>query len=113
MVNKINSLQTKKREIQVKLNELLHSSNPDKDKINEFRADILYINKQIERLVGKNEIKRQEELENRNLEQEKRNKKAYNYFKDKCEKISPFNIATNLFITNINQINIERQIVKK
>lgn len=113
MVNKINSLQAKKREIQVELNELLHSSNPDKDKINELRADILYLNKQIEKIVGKNEIERQNQLKNRDLEQEKKNKKAYDYFKDKCEKISPFNIATNLFINNANKLTIERQMVKK
>ena len=105
----VNLLQKQKLEIQVELNSLLHSSNIDKDKINELKAEILYLDKQIEKIVGKNEIERRNELKKKKSGIDEINKNNYYGFKRKFKKISPMTIATNRMIDVIEKIE-NRQI---
>ena len=53
---KLDLLQKQKLEFQLELNDILHSSTDNQDKINELKSEIIYINKQIEKIVGKKEI---------------------------------------------------------
>ena len=46
----INSLETRKTELEIELNNLLRSDNTEEDKINELRSEILYLKKQIGKL---------------------------------------------------------------
>lgn len=100
----VKSLQKKKLEIQVELNELLHSSNKDSDKINELKSEILYLDKQIEKKIGKKEIQRREELKRKQEGIEDINKNNYYGFKRKFKKISPMSVATNRALNVINKI---------
>ena len=104
MSNKINSLQKQKLELQLELNTLLHTSNQDQDKINELKSEILYLDKQIERIVGKKEIERQAQLKNKKSGIEEMNKKNYYGFKAKFKRISPMTIATIRMIGIIDKI---------
>ena len=111
----INLLQKQKLDKQVELNSLLHSSNIDKDKINELKAEILYLDKQIEKIVGKNEIERRNQLKNKKSGIDEINKNNYFGFKSKFKKISPMSIATNRMISIIEKIEnrtIEEEKVK-
>ena len=105
VTNKTNSLQTQKREMQLELNSLLQASNPDNDRINELRADILYIDKQIEKIVGKKEIVRLNELKRKQSGIDEINKNNYFAFKGKFKKISPMTIATNRMINLIDRLS--------
>lgn len=104
MASKINSLQARKREIQLELNELLHASNPDNDKINELRAEILYIEKQIEKIVGKKEIDRLSEVRRNQIGIDEISKRNYFALKEKFKKISPMAIATNRIVNLIDRL---------
>lgn len=110
----VDSMQKQKLELQVELNTLLHSSALDQDKINELKSEILYLDKQIEKTVGKKEIQRQKELKNRQSDIEKINKNNYYNLKSIVKKISPMNIATNRMIDIIEKMDRqkEEQIVK-
>lgn len=101
----LNSLQSKKIELQVKLNELLHSKSKDEDKINELKSDILYLDKQIEKIVGKNEIRRRDELKRKKQGVDEINKNNYYNFKNRYKKIRPMTVATNRIIATIDRIN--------
>ena len=58
----INSLESKKTDLEIQLNNLLKSDNKEPDKINELRSEILYLKKQIGKKLGYKEIKKQEEI---------------------------------------------------
>ena len=98
---KLNLLQRQKLDLQMKLSDLLHSSTNDKDAINEIKSEIIYINKQIEKIVGKKEIEMQNELKNKKFGLEEKNKNNYYNFKFTIKKISPMKIATNRIINII------------
>lgn len=104
MVNKINSLQKQKLDLQVELNNLLHSLNPDRDKINELKSEILYLDKQIQKIVGKKEIERQNQLKKRKSGIEEINKKNYYSLKSMVKRISPMAIATNRMMSTIEKL---------
>ena len=58
----INSLETRKTELEIELNNLLKSDNGEEDKINESRSENLYLKKQIDKKLGTKEVKKQEEI---------------------------------------------------
>ncbi len=89
----INSLETKKLNLEVELNELL-KSNAEKDKINELRSEILYIKKQISQKLGSKEVETQEKIKRRKSGVDEKNIKNYNLFKSKYKKISKMEIST-------------------
>lgn len=113
----VNSLQKQKLNLQVKLNELLKSGSATVDEINELKSEILYLDKQIEKIVGTNEIKRQQELKRKKSGIEQRNLRNFYEFKDKYKKISKMKIATTRMIASIENLqratyereNIEEQ----
>lgn len=113
---KLNLLQKQKTEYQLELNNLLHSSTKDSDKISELKSEIIHINKQIEKIVGKKEIERQNEFKNKKFGIEEKNKSDYYNLKTIIKKISPMKIATNRMIKTIenrfNNVSEEKVRVK-
>lgn len=101
----VNLLEKQKLEKQIELNELLHSKEKDSDKASEIKAEILYLDKQIKKIVGSNEIKRQEELKNKRSGREKSIRLNYDAFKARFEKINPMSIATSKIVTIIKTRN--------
>ena len=90
----VNSLETRKTELEIELNNLLRSENKEEDKINELRSEILYLKKQIGKKLGSKEVKKQEEIRRKKLRVDERNIKNYNLFKSKYRKISKMEVAT-------------------
>lgn len=112
----VNILQKEKRELQVKLSELLKNPNVSKDEINELRSEILHLDKQIEKILGSNEIKRQEELKQKKSGIEQRNIKNYYSLKDKFKTISKMKLATTRMISEIEKMqkeNVEEMVMVK
>lgn len=103
----VNSLQKQKLDLQVKLNQLLKSNNASVDEVNELKSEILYLDKQIEKIVGSNEIKRQNELKRKKSGVEQRNLSNFYAFKDKYKKISKMRIATTRMIASIENYQKE------
>lgn len=103
----LDSLQNEKLNLQVELNLLLHESNPNQDKINELKSDILYLDKKIEKIVGKKEIERQNELKRKKVGIDEINKNNYYNLKYKVNKISPMMVATNRIISVLENISKE------
>lgn len=102
-----NSLQKQKLDLQVKLDQLLKSNNASVDEVNELKSEILYLDKQIEKIVGSNEIKRQNELKRKKSGVEQRNLSNFYAFKDKYKKISKMRIATTHMIASIENYQKE------
>ena len=100
----VDLLQKQKLELQVELNSLLHQTNKDQDKINELKSEILYLDKQIEKIVGKKEIERQNELRNKKSRVEDINKNNYYNLKTMVKRINPMTIATNRMINTIEKL---------
>ena len=90
----INSLESRKTELEIELNNLLRRDSKEEDKINELRSEILYLKKQIDKKLGTKEVKKQEEIKRKKLRVEERNIKNYNVFKSKYRKISKMEVAT-------------------
>ena len=105
MNKNVNLLQKQKLDLQVELNGLLHSYSKDQDKINELKSEILYLDKQIEKIVGKKEIERQNELKNKKSGVDEINKKNYYNLKSMVKRISPMNVATNRMISLIEKLD--------
>lgn len=113
----INLLQKQKKDLQIKLDELLNSNDKTPDRINELKSEILYLDKQIEKILGTNEIERQKELKRQKSGVEQRNVKSYYALKDKYKKISKMKLATTKMISLIEayqkqDYSLEEEIVK-
>ena len=104
MTNKLNELQKQKLDLQIELSIFIHSSVKDQDKINELEAEILYLDKQIEKIVGKNEIERRNELKKKKSNIDSINKSNYYSLKLMVKKISPMTIATNRMVSVIDKL---------
>ena len=100
----VDLLQKQKLELQVQLNGLLHQTNKDQDKINELKSEILYLDKQIEKIVGKKEIERQNELKKKKQGVEEINKNNQYNLKTMVKRINPMSIATNRMINTIEKL---------
>lgn len=114
----VNVLEHDKKQLQVKLSELIKSGNFSEDEVNGIKAEILYLDKQISKIVGSNEIKRQKELKQRKSGIEQANINAYYSFKDKYKKINKMKVATTRMINEIDEFNrkkydvVEKEVVK-
>lgn len=114
----VNVLEHDKKQLQVKLSELIKSGNFSEDEVNSIKAEILYLDKQISKIVGSNEIKRQKELKQRKSGIEQANISAYYSFKDKYKKINKMKVATTRMINEIDEFNrkkydvVEKEVVK-
>lgn len=91
----VNTLEKQKLDLQLKLNQLLSSSDRSIDEINGIRAEILHIEKQIKKIVGKNEIARQEKLKSKKSGQTEIVIKNFEAFKDKYRRVSNIHFAVN------------------
>lgn len=98
----VNSLEKQKLDLQLKLNQLLNSSDRSMDEINGVRAEILYIEKQIKKIVGKNEIARQEKLKSKKSGQTAIAIKNFEAFKRKYQMVSNIHSATKAMERFIN-----------
>ena len=105
----INSLETRKTQLEIELNNLLKSDNKEEDKINELRSEILYLKKQIGKKLGSKEVKKQEEIRRKKLRVDERNIKNYNAFKSKYRKISKMEVATKNILKVIDSYLISSQ----
>ena len=89
----INSLESKKIDLELQLNNLM-KNNAEKDKINELKAEILYIKKQISQKLGSKEVETQAKIKRKKSGVDERNIKNYNAFKSKYKKISKMEVST-------------------
>ena len=105
----INSLETKKMNLEVELDNLLKSDNKEEDKINELRSEILYLKKQISQRLGYKELKNQEEIKRKKTGLDERNIKNYNAFKSKYKKISKMEVSTRNILKVIDVYLINHQ----
>ena len=105
----INSLETRKTELEIELNNLLRSDNKEEDTINELRSEILYLKKQIGKKLGSKEIKKQEEIKRKKLRVDEKNIKNYNAFKLKYRKISKMEVATKNILKVIDNYLVNYQ----
>jgi len=105
----VNSLETRKTQLEIELNNLLRSENKEEDKINELRSEILYLKKQIGKKLGSKEVKKQEEIRRKKLRVDERNIKNYNAFKSKYRKISKMEVATKNILKVIDSYLISSQ----
>lgn len=101
----INELQKQKLELQLKLNELLNSKDVSKDKINELRAEIKHLDKDITKILGSNEVERIEELKKKKDGTTTRNIKNFYALKDKYKKISKMKLAITKMLALIEIYN--------
>lgn len=105
----INSLEIRKTQLEIELNNLLRSDNKEEDKINELRSEILYLKKQINKKLGSKEVKKQEEIRRKKLRVDERNIKNYNAFKSRYRKISKMEVATKSILKVIDNYLINSQ----
>lgn len=99
----VKSLQAKKKEYQIELNNLLHSDNISEDLINELRSEIKHLENQIKKIVGSKEIKRQKELRAKKTGNvnDMQLITSYNNFKIRYNMIKDMNTATNKMMAAI------------
>ena len=108
MQTDINSLESKKINLEIRLNELL-KNKADKDIINELKSEILYIKKQISQKIGAKEVETHEKLKRKKLQIDERNIKNYNAFKSRYKRISKMEVATRNILKVIDVYLMEKQ----
>lgn len=102
VVDDVNSLELKKINLEVELNNLIKSGKKDENKMNELRSEILYIKKQISKKIGPKEVEFQERIKRKKLGVKEKNIKNYTAFKSKYKKISKIEIATKSILKSID-----------
>ena len=80
---------------------LLSSKNPSSDELNALKSELKYLDDQLNRINGLNDKKRTEELKNKKLGLNEKNKSNYYIFKEKYKKISNMSLATSRMIKDI------------
>lgn len=90
----VNSLETRKTDLEVELSNLLKSGTKEEDKINELRSEILYLRKQIRKKLGPKEVEIQSRIKRKKLGIDERNIANYNAFKERYRKISKMEVST-------------------
>ena len=105
----VNSLETKKINLEIELNNLIKIGEQDENKINELRSEILYIKKQISKKIGPKEVEFQERIKRKKRGIKEKNIKNYNAFKSKYKKISKIEIASKNILKSIDMY-ISREI---
>lgn len=90
----VNSLETRKTDLEVELSNLLKSGTKEEDKINELRSEILYLKKQIRKKLGPKEVEIQSRIKRKKLGIDERNIANYNAFKERYRKISKMEVST-------------------
>ena len=108
---------TDKKDLQNKRNQkyneyvlLLNSKNPSNDDLNALKSELKYLDDQLEKINGRNEKERIEQLKNKKSGIEERNKNSYYAFKDKYKNISNMKLATTRIIGIIGEIQKQHYI---
>ena len=89
---------------------LLNSNNPSSDELNALKSELKYLDDQLNKINGLNEKKRTEQVKNRKLGIEEKNKNNYYIFKDKYKKISNMKLATTRIINAISELQKQQYI---
>lgn len=97
-------LQKKRIELQANLSSLIESKTCSKDDINELRAEILHIDKLIEKKVGSNELKRQEEVRRKKTRKDELIIKNFYGIKKKYKQISTMSVATTRLMNIVDTL---------
>lgn len=90
----INSLESKKLSLELKLNELLRNK-ANQDDINELKSEILYTKKQINKKLGTKELEGTQKIKRKKSGVDERIISNYNSLKEKYKKISNIEISVN------------------
>ena len=108
----VKSLQAKKKEYQIELNNLLHSGNASEDLIGELRSEIKHLENQIKKILGSKELKRQKELKDKKTGNVNDIKAitSYNNFKIRYDMIKDMNTATNKMMAAIARYKQSREL---
>ena len=83
---------------------LLNSNNPSSDELNALKSELKYLDDQLNRITGLNDKKRTEQLKNKKLGLDEKNKTSYYAFKEKYKKISNMKLATTRMISVLDEI---------
>ena len=89
---------------------LLNSNNPSSDELNALKSELKYLDDQLNKINGLNEKKRTEQVKNKKLWIEEKNKNNYYIFKDKYKKISNMKLATTRIINAISELQKQQYI---
>ena len=89
---------------------LLNSNNPSSDELNALKSELKYLDDQLNKINGLNEKKRTEQVKNKKLGIEEKNKNNYYIFKDKYKKISNMKLATTRIINAISELQKQQYI---
>ena len=89
---------------------LLNSSNPSSEELNALKSELKYLDDQLNKINGLNDKKRTEQVKNKKLGIEEKNKNNYYMFKDKYKKISNMKLATTRIINVISDLQKQQYI---
>ena len=92
---------------------LLNSNNPSSDELNALKSELKYLDDQLNKITGLNDKKRTEQVKNKKLGLEEKNKTSYYAFKEKYKKISNMKLATTRMISVINELQRQEYIEEK
>ncbi len=104
----VKELQSKKRQLQADMSVMLDSKDCSKESINALRAEILHIDKLIEKKVGTKEIERQNEVRRKKSRKDELTIKSYFEIKSKYKQISGMKVATNRLVSIMDKLNSYR-----
>ena len=88
----------------------LNSNNPSNDELNALKSELKYLDDQLIRMNGINDKKRTEQVKNKKLGIEEKNKTSYYSFKEKYKKISNMKLATTRIINDIQEMQKQQYI---
>ena len=89
---------------------LLNSNNPSSDELNALKSELKYLDDRLNKINGLNDKKRTEQVKNKKLGIEEKNKNNYYIFKDKYKKISNMKLATTRIINAISDLQKQQYI---
>lgn len=89
---------------------LLNTSDPSKDELSALKSEIKYLDDRLDKINGRNEKIRTEELKNKKYGIEEKNKNNYYAFKDKYKRISNMKLATTRIINVIGEMQKQQYI---
>ena len=105
----LDSLEKEKLQKQIELDNLLKTGCSE-DKMNELKAEIRHLEKQIEKIVGKKEISRRRELKKKTNREYEINKERYFKLKQMVKRISPMNTAVNRLIVTVGNYKTDEMV---
>lgn len=89
---------------------LLNSGNPSKDELNALKSELKYLDDQLNKINGLNEKQRTEQVKNKKIGLEQKNRDNYYAFKEKYKKISNMKLATTRIVSVIGEMKKQQYI---